>query len=47
MEKHVSIHAQLEEEQMTEPMNTLTISASQPTSKYQCNDIGNNDSPLQ
>ena len=28
-----------EEEQMTEPMNTLTVSASQPTCKYHCNDI--------
>ena len=38
----VHVHAQLEEEQMAEPMNTPVVSASQPTSKYHCNDIGNN-----
>ena len=47
MAEHVPAHAQMEEEQMAEPMNTLTVSASQPTNKYHCNDIGNNDAPLQ
>ena len=36
-------HAQMEEEQMAEPMNTLTISSSQPIGKDHCNDFGNNE----
>ena len=44
---HVLAHAQMEEKQMTEPMNTLIVSSSQPTSKDHCNDLGNNDAPLQ
>ena len=32
---------------MAEPMNTLTVSASYPTVKDHCNDIGNNDAPHQ
>ena len=43
MAEHVPAHAQLEEEQMTEPMNTLVVSPSQPIGKYHCNDIGNNE----
>ena len=46
MAEHVPAHAQMEEEQM-EPMNTLTISVIQPIGKYHCNDIENNDAPLQ
>ena len=42
MTKNVPIHAQMEEEQMVEPMNTSIVSASHPTCKYHCNDIGNN-----
>ena len=47
MEEHVLAHAQMEEEQMEEPMNTLTVSASQWIGKYDCNDLGNNDAPHQ
>ena len=43
MVEHVSSHAQLEEEQMAEPMNTPIISGGQPTCKDHCNDIGNNE----
>ena len=43
MAEHVPTHAQLEEEQMAEPMNTPFVSASHPTSKDHCNDIGNNE----
>ena len=43
MAEHVPGHARLEEEQMTKPMNTPVVSASQPTSKDHCNDIGNNE----
>ena len=43
MAEHVPSHAQMEEEQMEEPMKTLVVSASYPTSKYHCNDIGNNE----
>ena len=43
MADHEPAHAQMEEEQMVEPMNTLTVSASQPTGKDNCNDIGNNE----
>ena len=39
MTQHVPAHAQLEEEQMTEPMNTPVVSASQPRGKDHCNDI--------
>ena len=28
-------------------MSTLTVSTSQPTGKDHCNDLGNNDTPLQ
>ena len=45
MEEHVPAHAQMEEEQMAEPMNTLTVLASRPTGKDHCSDIGNNDAP--
>ena len=31
------------EEQMAEPMNTLTVSASHPTGKDHCNDLKNNE----
>ena len=47
MAEHVPSHAQMEEEQMVEPMNTLTVSTSHPIGKYHCNDLGNNDSPHQ
>ena len=47
MAEHVPAHAQMEEEKMAEPMNTLTVSASQPTCKNHCNDLGNNDAPHQ
>ena len=47
MVEHVHAHAQLEEEQMEEPMNTPVVSINHPTGKYHCNDIGNNDAPLQ
>ena len=40
MAEYVPAHAQLEEEQMTEPMNTPFFLASQPTNKYHYNDIG-------
>ena len=40
---HVPAHAQLEEEQMEKPMNTLVVSAIQPTGKNHCNDIVNNE----
>ena len=43
MEEHVPTHAQMEEEKMAEPMNTLTISASHPIGEYHCNDLGNNE----
>ena len=43
MEENVLDHAQMEEEQMVEQFNTLVVSASHPTSKYHCNDIGNNE----
>ena len=43
MAEHVPSHAQMEEEQMAEPMNTPVVSASHPTGKYHCNDIGNNE----
>ena len=43
MAENVPSHTQMEEEQMAEPMNTPVVSASQPTSKYHCNDIGNNE----
>ena len=43
MAEHVLAHTQLEEEQMTERMNTLVLSSIQPTGKYHCNDIGNNE----
>ena len=43
MEEHVHAHAQMEEEQMAEPMNTPVVSTSQPTGKDHCNDIGNNE----
>ena len=36
MAEHVLAHAQMEEEQMAEPMNTLTVSASQTTCKNHC-----------
>ena len=47
MTKHVPTHAQMEEEQMAEPMNTLIVSDSHPTCKDHCNDLGNNDAPHQ
>ena len=43
MAEHASAHAQLEDEQMTEPMNTPIVSPSRPTGKHHCNDIGNNE----
>ena len=43
MAEHVPSHAQPGEEQMVEPMNTTVDLASHPTSKYHCNDIGNNE----
>ena len=43
MVEHVSAHAQLEEEQMEELMNTPIVSASHPTCKDHFNDIGNNE----
>ena len=43
MIEHVPSHAHSGEEQMVEPMNTPVDLASQPTSKYHCNDIGNNE----
>ena len=43
MAKHVSTHAQLEEEQMEKPMNTPIVSPSNPTSKDHCNDLRNNE----
>ena len=43
MEEHVLTYAQLEEEQMAEPMKTLVSSTSQPTRNDHCNDIGNNE----
>ena len=43
MVEHVPAHAQMEEEQMEEPMNTLVVSASHPTGKDHCNDLGNNE----
>ena len=43
MAEHVPAHAQIEEEQMEEPMNTPVVLASQPTSIDHCNDIGNNE----
>ena len=46
MEENVPSHAQMEAKQMEEPMNTLYSSASQPTGKDHCNDIGNNDAPF-
>ena len=45
MVEHVPAHAQMEEEQMVEPMNTLTMSASQPIGKEHYNYLGNNDAP--
>ena len=42
MAEHVPAHAKMEE-----PMNTLVVSVGQPTSKHNCNDLGNNDAPLQ
>ena len=42
MAYHVPAHAQLEKEQMEEPMNTPVVSVSEPIGKYHCNDIGNN-----
>ena len=47
MEEHVPSHAQMEEEQMTKPMNTLIVWTSPPKGKDYCNDLGNNDAPLQ
>ena len=47
MKEHVPAHAQMEEEKMEEPMNTLVVSASQPIGKYHCNDLGNNYAPHQ
>ena len=47
MAEHVPTHAQMEEEEMAEPMNTLTVLASQPIVKDHCNDLGNNDVPHQ
>ena len=43
MVEHIPTHAQLEEEQMVERMNTPVVSASHPTCKDHCNDIGNNE----
>ena len=43
MAEHVFAHAQLEEEQMEEPMSTLVVSASHRTTKYHYNDIENNE----
>ena len=43
MVEHVLALTQLEEEQMVEPMNTPIVSASHPTYKYHCNDIGDNE----
>ena len=43
MAEHVPFHARMEEEQMAEPMNTPIVSASHPTGKDHCNDIGNNE----
>ena len=43
MVDHVPTHAQMEEEQMAEPMNTPVVSSSRPTCKYHCNAIGNNE----
>ena len=40
---HVLAHAQMKEKQMTEPMNTLIVSSSQPIGKDHCNDLGNNE----
>ena len=43
MEEHVPSHAQSEEEQMAEPMNSPVDSVSQPTGKDHCNDLENNE----
>ena len=42
MAEHVPTHAQMEEEQMEEPMNNLVVSSSQPIGKDHCNYLGNN-----
>ena len=47
MVEHVPAHAQMEEEQMAKAMNTPIFSASHPTGKDHCNDLGNNDGPHQ
>ena len=46
MTELVPTHAQLEKEQMIEPMNTPVVSASQPIGKDHCNDIGNNETHI-
>ena len=46
MAKHVPIHAQLEEEQMAEPMKNLTLSAGRPTGKDNCNGLENNETRI-
>ena len=43
MAEHVPTHAQMEDEQMAEPMNTPVVSVSYPTGKDHCNDLGNNE----
>ena len=43
MAEHVPSHAQMEEEQMAEPMNIPVVSTSQPTSKDNCNGLENNE----
>ena len=43
MAEHVPSHAQMEEEQMAEKMDTPVVLASRPTRKDHCNVIGNNE----
>ena len=43
MVEHVPTHAQMEEEQMGEPMNTPVVSASQSMGNDHCNDLENNE----
>ena len=42
MVEHIPSHAQLEEEQMAEPMNTPVDLASQPIGNDHCNETKNN-----
>ena len=45
MAENLPVHAQMEDEQMEEPMNSPVVSASQPTGKDHCNNLGNSDAP--